>query len=50
MRYFKKLNKFNILVWVAKLEQCSDADAIEITEQEYNTLVKPAVFDELIVI
>lgn len=35
MRYFKKLNSFGRLLWVAQLENCTDKDAVEITEAEY---------------
>lgn len=45
MAYFKKVNTFNNILWVAELEQCTDLDAIEISEEEYNSLVSADTFD-----
>ena len=39
MKYYKKLNSFGRLLWIAKLEKCTDKDAIEISEEEYKLLV-----------
>lgn len=38
MKYFKKLNSFGRLLWAAKLENCTDKDAVEISEEEYLAL------------
>ena len=35
MKYYKKLNRFGRLVWVGKMEACTDPDAVEISEGEY---------------
>ena len=45
MAYFKKVNQFKNIIWVAELEQCTDVDAVEISEEEYNFLVNADTFD-----
>lgn len=39
MLYFKKLNEFGRLLWVAELDRCDDLDAIEISKAEYDKLL-----------
>lgn len=48
MRYFKKLNQFNRLIWAAALESCTDSDAIEISEEEYLSLVRDPLEEDVL--
>lgn len=47
MKYFKKLDNFNNIKWVAELENCTDSDAIEITKTEYNKILMDQEIDDL---
>jgi hypothetical protein len=44
--YFKKVNKFGVLIWTAVLKQCNDKDAVEINKDEYMLLTKADLFDD----
>lgn len=47
MGFYKKVNKFGRLIWVAELEQCSDDVAVEISDTEYLSLTDTTLFDDL---
>lgn len=40
MKYYKKLNSIGEIEWLAKAGSISALDAIEITEDEYLSLIK----------
>ena len=47
MLYFKKLNEFGRLLWVAELETISsDPDVIEISKKEYDILLSKMFIEE----
>ena len=47
MAFYKKLNKFGRILWVAQLDECTDKEAIEISKKEYKSLTSVNEFDDV---